>query len=219
MNDQMKQIMRLRDSANFLGYEFLSWCFLLLDREDSGRLVDSITKDLLFKTELRIVLGQSMVTCLLNHKEQKTSLRNPLLEESHEAFASLRNGHVIESLALALNMGELALTVVLHAQDFGLSQVKIKNAFDSENLSDGEDELNEQERNREEIFLRMAALDDAERIINALYEHFLSLRLNDSSYSQELKLMRSQIEGRLGGYLANKEVALPSRSKPAEIAI
>lgn len=193
-----KDAVRLREQASFLGYEFLTWVFLLLDR-DAKEELSLLTKDLLHKTEVSLSLGARMTTCLLNHKEQKTSVASPILEDSHEVFASLKNGHQVESLALNLGFGEIGVLVMLNATDFSLTQVKIKNNFDSESLSEEEHSLSEDERNREEIFLRMAAIDDVEKVIDALYRHYLQLKT--SSFSLVLDQMRNQIENRLGHYL------------------
>ena len=106
MSDHSKNIARLRENSNFLGFEFLSWLFLLLDHDNAQEEVSKITKDLVFKTEVQIVLGNKLVTCLLTHREQKTSVASPLLEASHEIFASLRGGHLVESLALNINLAE-----------------------------------------------------------------------------------------------------------------
>lgn len=206
MEGQLKEIMRLRDNANFLGYEFLTWCFLLLDRDDREEKVQQITKGVLFKEEVSIVLGKRLVTCLLQLKEQKTSVSSPVLEASHEAFASIRNGHVVESLALTINFSSLSVALNLHAQDFSITQAQIKSNYGKDALSEDEKALEEKEQNREEIFLRMAALDDAERVLNALYEHFLCLRIDDKAFKRELMLMQKQVEGRLGSYLAEPRV-------------
>lgn len=202
MTDFAKEIMRLRDNAGFLGYEFLTWCFLLLDRDDALEQMHEIAKNVVPNQKPELVLGQRMVTCLLNHKDQKTSLKTPLLEASYEAFASIRNGHLIESLALELVLSDLRVSFCLHAQDFALTQVQIKSNFDEESLTDNEDSLNELDKNREEIFLRVAALDDTESVINALYEHFLGLRLNEESCMKEIVSMRKQVDKRLGSYLS-----------------
>lgn len=201
MVNHVKEIARMREHASFLGYEFLTWTFLLLDREDAKLEVERITKGCLFKNEVALVLGTRLTTCLFNHKEQKTSIASPILEDSHEVFASLKNGHLVEALALSFSFGEITVSLMLHAQDFAITQVKIKNNYENSSLSDEENTLSEQEKNREEIFLRMAAIEDAEAIVDALYGHFLDVKLDDHSFKSTLKAMREQIEKRLGHYL------------------
>lgn len=200
-----KEILRLRESTSFIGYEFLTWVFLLLDRDDREEQIAAITKGVLFKEEANIVLGQRLVTCLLNQKEQKTSVKSPILEASHEAFASIRNGHMVESLSIVIGISEISISLNLHAQDFAITQAQIKSNYGKDALTDGEEALDEKDQNHEEIFLRAAALDDAERVIQALYERFLALRLNESIFSSELALMRQQVDKRLGGYLAQPD--------------
>jgi hypothetical protein len=202
MSDHVKNIARLRDQSNFLGFEFLSWLFLLLDHEKSQEQVSQITKDIVFKTDVQVVLGNKLVTCLFTHREQKTSVASPLLEASHEVFASLRNGHLVESLALNIALAEITIGLTLHATDFAFTQVKIKNNYQSESLTDDEELLSEQDKNQEEIFLRCAALEDAERVINGLYEHWIRLRMNSRDQAREIARMRHQIEERLGSYIA-----------------
>ena len=148
-----------------------------------------------------------MVTCLLNHKEQKTSVVSPILEDSHEVFASLRNGHVVESLALNMHFGEIGVSMVIHATDFALTQVKIKNDFDNINLDDQDSSLSETEKNQEELFLRMSAIEDAEGVINAIYDRFLTIRIKPSDFASELANMSSHIEKRLSQYLSKNRKA------------
>jgi hypothetical protein len=203
-----KELLRLREQASFLGYEFLTWLFLLIDHEDGSTDFANITKDLIRKPE-SLTLGSRMTTCLLAHKEQKTSVSSPILEESHEAFASLKNGHVVESLALNLNFGEIIVSLMLHAHDFSLTQVKIKNNFDSEFLSGEEHSLNEDDKNREEIFLRMAAVDDVEIVVDTLYKCFLKHKTRN--YSEVIEKMKTQVEGRLSHYLrSNRNFSVAS---------
>jgi hypothetical protein len=206
MSDTIKNIARLRESANFLGYEFLSWLFLMLDHDDANNELSKITKDLVFKTEVKVVLGNKLVTCLFTHREQKTSVVNPVLEASNEIFASLRNGHVIESLVISIGLAEISIALTLHAVDFALTQVKIKNNYDNDALSDGEEALSEQDKNQEEIFLRLAAVEDTEAVVNGLFEHWLALRLDSSRYQKELMRMRGQIDQRLGTYITKHKV-------------
>lgn len=205
MLNHIKEIARLRDNAGFIAYEYLTWLFLLLDRPAAEELVRSITKDKIFKEDIKIVLGNRLVSCLLQHKEQKTSVVSPLLEESHEIFASFRNGHVVESLALNIGFGDYSVALQLNATDFSLSQVKLKNNYeDKDFFAAGEQEtLSEQEKLREDIFLRMSALRDVEKVLDALFDEFL--RIRTSSYAEEVALMRKHIENRLQGALKNEE--------------
>lgn len=213
MSDHIKNIARLRENSNFLGFEFLSWLFLLLDQDNAQEQVSQITKGLVFKTDVQVVLGNKLVTCLLTHREQKTSVASPLLEASHEVFASLRNGHLVESLAINIALAEITIGMTLHANDFAFTQVKIKNNYESESLSD-EEELSEQDKNQEEIFLRLAAVEDAECVINGLYEHWVKLRMNSRDQAREIARMREQIEKRLGAYIAKSDA---QSQRPAQV--
>lgn len=208
MFDRAKEAARLRDQVNFLGYEFLTWLFLLTDRESAKDDITAITKGLVFKSDVSMVLGQRLVTCLLNHKEQKTTIISPLLEDSHEIFASLKNGHVVEALSLNIFLGEITISVMLHAHDFAFTQIKIKNNFDNESLSDQDEDLDEGDMTREEIFLRIKAIEDMELIINAFFAHFWQERVANHSAKERLKCMRDQVENRLDYYLQKKPVSL-----------
>jgi hypothetical protein len=204
MKERYQEIARLREQASFLGYEFLSWLFLLLDRDDAKEEIAAIVAGIT-TGHCSVVLGNRMVTCLLHHKEQKTSVVSPLLEESHEVFASLRNGHVIEALALAFLIDETKITLTLHAQDFAISQTKITANFTSE--QSGDDNLAEDDQQREDVFLRMNTLADVEEIIDRLYRTFLALRVDYHSYGSSLAAMREQVADRLSNYLHKGHVA------------
>ena len=208
MKERYQAIAQFREQASFLGYEFLSWLFLLLDRENAkeeiSRIVVGITKG-----HCSVVLGNSLVTCLLHHKEQKTSVKSPLLEDSHEVFASLKNGHVIESLGLLFLIDETKISFSLHAQDFALARTTITANFTSEKMN--EDNLDDDEQMREDVLLRMHSLADVEEIIDRLYHAFLSVRFDHHAYGMMLRTMRDQVEGRLSNYL-NKG-RLPTSTK------
>jgi hypothetical protein len=196
MTNHLRENMQIREQKSFLGYEFLTWLFLLLDSDNAKNKVLEITQNLLFKIDVSMVLGSRVTTCLFDNKEQKTSVACPILESSYEVFASLKNGHLIESLALIISFDELKISLMLHAQDFALTQVKIKNNFDNESLTEQED-LSEAEKISEEIFLRISTLSDAEKIVDAFNEYFLRLRLDHEAYFSQLKNMREQVENRL----------------------
>lgn len=199
-----KELMHLREQLSFLGYEFLSWTFLLLDRDTAKEDVAAITKNILRNEDPSLSLGTKLVTTSLINREQKTSVACPILEESHEVFASLRNGHVIESLSLSMSFGGVVVECTLMAQDFALTGVKIKNAYDAEPMSAKDEDLSEEDAIREDVFLRMAAVRDAEKIIDGLFSHFVTLRV-DSSYANVVRAMREQVDLRLGNYLKKRD--------------
>jgi hypothetical protein len=200
MTNPQGDSIKFREQTSFLGYEFLTWVLLLLERRDSHEDVKRIVGKLLFKTEVGLILGNRLVTCLLNHKEQKTTINCSIMEDSHEVYASLKNGHVVEGLSLTMSLGETKVSFMLHAGDFAITQVKITNNFEKDSLHDDEG-LTEEDSLHEEIFLRSAALGDLERVVDALYEHFLSLRVDGKKYATELATMREQVTLRLGDYL------------------
>jgi hypothetical protein len=211
MADHVREIARIREQTNFLGYEFLSWLFLLLDRDNGQDEITQLIKKASFNAEVKLVLGNRLITCLFNHKEQKTSIISPILETSHEIFASLKNGHLVEAMALSASFAEIHVSFQLHAQDFALTQVKIKSNYDNDTLSDEEDTLSEEDLRREELFLRFAAVDDVECLIDTLYEQFLRIRLDAKLFAFSLKTMRGQVEARLNGYL--RETHMPEIAK------
>lgn len=201
MNERIKLIARLREEANFLGYEFLTWLFLYVDHEEAK---DNFTT--MFGDDSYIILGQRLVTCLLNHKEQKTTIISPILEDSHEVFASFKNGHLVEVLSLSVSQGDVRVDVTLHAQDFAFTQVKIKDNFDNDNLVDEDGGLSEEDQLREDVFLRIKAIENVEAIIDKLYAHYCSLRLDKAMFSTSLEHMRAQIDKRLNFHQQKKSV-------------
>lgn len=215
MKDQQQIILQVREQTNFLGYEFLTWLFLILDRKDSKDEIVTLLKGILFKVDGIIVLGTKLVTCLLHHKEQKTSVTSSILEESHEVFASLKNGHVIETLALSLLLDEIKINFTISAHDFAISQLKISNNFDAASLMD-EESLSPEDQTREEIFLRMATVRDAESVIDGLYEKFLTVRTDEKIYKAVVRSMQEQVETRLNNYLKKEKAALAEQQRMVE---
>lgn len=199
MTDKFKEMARMREQTNFLGFEFLTWLFLLIEHEHGRASLPAITKD-----NVALLFGNRVVTCLLNHKEQKTSIVSPLLEDSHEVFASLKNGHVIEALSLVVAINDIKISLMLHAQDFSFTQLKIHQDFEDTSVDDENARLSEEDETREEIFLRVCALRDVEAVVNGIFAHFCQLRFSDGQYKEQMQKMRTQIENRLGHYLKNK---------------
>lgn len=194
--DRYKEIARLRESAHFLGYEFLTWLFLLLDRDDSDAEIAKLANT---KIGTGVVLGNRVVTCLFHHKEQKTTIASPILQESHEIFASFKNGHVVESLSINVVFDETVMNLTLHAQDFAFTQIKLNNSFDNTR-----EDLTEDDQMREDMFLRMTALSDAEALMDSCFRAFLTLRVN--GYKSVQKSMREHVENRLSSYLSRGTV-------------
>ncbi|HXW52753.1 MAG TPA: hypothetical protein VEL47_01480 [Myxococcota bacterium] len=204
MLDDLKELNGIRERVDFLGYEFLTWLFLFLDHEDAPTDLEKVTSNLIRNSKITVILGERLVTCLFAHKEQKTTVASPVLESSHEVFASIKNGHLIEALSVKLSIGDINVGLALHAQDFAFTQIKIKNRFEDASLTDPDDDLDEHDFIREEIFLRTQALKDVERVIDALFARFLEERLRPKVYQDRLNAMRQQVEARLGSYLHKK---------------
>ncbi|OPZ23158.1 MAG: hypothetical protein BWZ03_00625 [bacterium ADurb.BinA186] len=96
-------------------------------------------------------------------------------------------------MAITIGFSDYSINLQLNATDFALTQIKLKNNYED---SDGEqEELSEQEKMRETIFLRMSAMKDMEKVLDALFAEFLTIRL--SSYAEEIKRMRQHVDERL----------------------
>lgn len=202
--DMIKLITELREQKNFLGYEFLTWLFLLLDADDGGERVLSILKGTLPKTDVNVSLGTSVITSLIEHREQRTTIKSPVVEANHEVFASLKNGHLMESIALSVSMSEITVTFMLDARDFSFAQVKITSNFVDEAWSVDHD-LNQEDRLREEIFLRMATIEDVELVIDTLFRAFFDVRMNQARYHESIEQMRDQVKKRINSYLLHTD--------------
>lgn len=189
-------IIKFREQAAFLGYEFLTW--LLLTTEDQEH--DQDVAKLFPKQNANLYVGGRVVTCLLTHKEQKNTIVCPSLKHSHEIYASLKNGHVVEALSLLLSFEDRTVNFLLHAADGAFTQVKITNNFDQSSLTEDEG-LSEEDQIQEEIFLRDSALSDIELVIEKLYQQFLHHRFDSQGYRSYQQLMRERIESRLAQHI------------------
>lgn len=198
MSIRPNDMIKFREHTSFLGYEFLSWVLIKIAHEPA--ILETIIGKHFFKTDARLTLGNRLTTCLLNHKEQKTTISCPIMEESHEVYASLKNGHVIEALSLVLSLDEMKINCMVHAQDAAITQVKIQNNFDENSYAE-DDGLTEEDQAREDVFLRAKALFDLEKVVDALYEHFLAVRVDAKQYVTTHNEMRALVEKRLADYL------------------
>lgn len=192
MQDDRRRYLALKEQLEFLGYEFLTWVFLLTAKtpDEARALLPSAQKD------SDLCLGSKIVTTRLNHKEQKTSVVSPLLHESEEVFASIRNGHLVETLSLTLHTEDTTYFWTVNAHDFSITQVKIKNNFDDDQgpNQEGEEGLSVDDQVREQLFLRMKSLDRIEGITDALFFEFVDRRLQRSEYLSQMASMRAHIK-------------------------
>lgn len=189
-------IIKFREQAAFLGYEYLTWLFLSTEDQEH----DQDVSNLFLKQNAKLYVGGRVVTCLLTHKEQKNTIVCPSLKHSHEIYASLKNGHVIEALSLLLAFEDRTINFLLHASDGAYTQVKITNNFENASLADDEG-LSEEDHMQEEIFLRNSALSDIELVIEKLYQQFLKHRLDAQGYKNYQHRMRQKIESRLAQHI------------------
>jgi hypothetical protein len=197
MHDSQKRWADLKDKIDFLGYEFLTWLFLSLGRPQSYSEINLMLKANPRQPDVEVDLGSRIVTTLLNHREQKTTVASPLLLDSHEVYASIRNGHAVETLALVIRLSDTVVSFTLNAADFSFTQMKIKNNFEEEAQGQEEEGLTEQDQSREAIFLRMAATSQVETIVDAMFATFVKRRLAESAYTDEIIQMKSHVELRL----------------------
>lgn len=191
MQDDRRRYLALKEQLDFLGYEFLTWTFLLIAKtpDEAVALLSSTQKD------IEVSLGSKIITTRLNHKEQKTSVVTPLLHESQEVFASIRNGHVVETMSFVMRNDETIYSWIVNAHDFSITQVKIKNNFDDDAQANNEQEegLSFEDQVREQLFLRTKSLDVIDGIVDTLFSQFMKRRLQQSDYLSEMASMRAHV--------------------------
>jgi hypothetical protein len=185
----IKAIARMRESAPFLGYDFLTWLFCKVQAKTLSPLLQEIA--LRFGLgSLELHLGKRINSCLFDRPDYKTSVHNPTMEESREVIQSLLNGHVIESLSLEVYFSANLVSVVLNARDSSFSQLKIQADYEKNSLDDG---LEEKDALHEDIFLRLSMVQALENVYDALFLEFFRLRAEASRFKEEEEALRLKL--------------------------
>jgi hypothetical protein len=148
------------------------------------------------------------------------------VDDSGEVLQAFRAGALVDSLSLEIHFSQTVYTFSVNAQDASISQFRSAQPFAEKSLDHhehgGEPDLVDQERDQEledeaNVLIRMSALDEAEMIVDVLFQEFVQRRLHQAFVTGDLVNMRRSVSEGLQSKLPPKERArTPSMSSDGE---
>lgn len=154
------------ESTRHIGETFLTWLWYRSDTNDGMfTLSDSTTLSLLFDNQL--VLESQLA------EAERAQLTGANPSASNEAREALRQGKTVKATKLCLNCHEREWKFMLNAQTLAVSGLRIPALMTK--ASD------------EKLYERQALIEELCALMRGLYELFLSIRLDESSWDAESK--------------------------------
>jgi hypothetical protein len=203
-----ESVRRLADKV-FLGPEFVTWLYFTLLEEGleielPGAFVASTGVQAPEDNIVRFAIGKRTVLKTLDPSGAKCTLSGPGLDDNGELLQAIRRGALVDSLSLEAAIDSRVYAFSLNANDGGLSGVKLPDLF-----TDQEDEdeaavqaligppMKKKSRPKlpfeDVLTLRMQCLDELERVIDALFERFVTRRLARAWVSEDVRSIRRRV--------------------------
>ncbi len=163
----------------FLGREFLTW--LWFKSEQTGGRIE-ITTD---KTVQVIFLDRMTLDLSDADSPQSVTIRG---EHSalREGIAALREGKKIEEARISISAGQDDFTLVLKSTWFAFGSFRTPAVLPSE-----EEDPDEGPESR--ILEKVGLMEEGVEIIDALFAHFLKVRISEAWEARELPSLRNWI--------------------------
>lgn len=186
----------------FLGPEFLTWLFFYLEEQEwtvpTAELGDDCVRRFT-NPHVAFAPGQKISLKAADGSNTKVALSGPGLDGSGELHQAIRRGAFIESLAVFMALDGHVHSFVINGMDGSLSGVKLPNL-----LADGETDEENNPATRggkklnlpvdEVVFLRAAALQDIETVLDGLFSIFLTRRLARAFVQEDLSRIRENVQ-------------------------
>jgi hypothetical protein len=195
----------------FLGPEFLTWLYYFLETREWAVPIAELGNELQSRfsnPEALFAPGQKVQLKAADGSNTKVALSGTGLDGSGELHQAIRRGAFIETLGLMMALDGQVYSCIINGADGSLSGVKLPNL-----LADGEtDEENSPAARSgrrislpvdEVVFLRAAALDDIEKVLDGLFSIFLTRRLAQAFMKEDLGIIRQTVHDSLSFWAKN----------------
>lgn len=188
-------------ALNFLGPEFLSWLYFYLDEKGGEiRFSQLSSKKVNFEDTFRMCVGNRAALRPINGSRASVTVSGQAVDDSGEVLQAFRSGALVDALALEIHFSQSVYSFSVSA-DASISNFKSVQPFAEKSSSQFtlEDEHGNEKEDAQELedeaqlLIRMAALDEVETILDALYEQFLERRLHQAFVTQDLANMRRSV--------------------------
>jgi hypothetical protein len=150
--------MSANDELAFLGEEFLTWLWFVLENEGGDFEIGP-------RRTVGVAMDDFIVFAPREDDETEQTLRKGMPTRSREARAALRNGRRLRKARLVIAEGEATYGVVIDGPTLQLQSAKLPD--------DGEEATTPAERNAS----RMQSFLALHEIVDGLYRRFLAERL------------------------------------------
>lgn len=200
-------------ALNFLGPEFLSWLYFYIDAKNGEFHFSEYSKTkVTFEDAFRMCIGNRAALRPLIGTSASVTVTGTALDDSGEVLQAFRAGALVDSLSLEIHFSQSVYTFIVNAKDASISQFRTIQPFAEKSPStfamqrEDEEEMDSAELEDEaNVLVRMAALDETETILDALYKHFLERRLHQGFVSNDLANMRRVVSEGLEAKLPPSE--------------
>lgn len=188
---------RIADKA-FLGPEFVTWLYFTIIEDgfevevpEAFPLGTTAPEDGI----VRFAVGKRLALRSLDATGAKVTLAGAGLEDSGEVLQAIRRGALLETMSLDMAVGDRVYSFTLSATDGGLSGVKLPDLFTDP--GEGEEEQAKKSRPRlpfeDVLSLRMQAMDEIDRVIDALFARFVTRRIANAWATDDTAAIRRRV--------------------------
>lgn len=191
---------------SFLGPEFVTWLFFHLEGEgwmlDLPEAMGAGRKE---GSTVAFAVGEKAQLRTLDKTGARVTLAGPDLDDSGELLQAVRRGAFLETLELQVAISERVYTFTLRAADGGISSVKLPELPPMDSEEDPGADPTERKTRRPRVddllTLRMACLEEVERIVDALFARFVTRRLARAWHTEDISAMRKKVASGLAARL------------------
>lgn len=212
-------------ALSFLGPEFLSWLYFHLDEKKGEIKFSEYSKEkIAFEDSFRMCVGNRAALRPLIGTSASVTVTGNALDDSGEVLQAFRAGALVDALSLEVHFSQTVYTFLVYAKDGSISQFKsqqpfaekIQSPFYDKREDEAEIEDSAELEDEGNLLIRMSALDEAEKILDALYRKFLERRIHQAFVSHDLTNMRRSVQEGLASKLPPVERERAQRSQESK---
>lgn len=189
----------------FLGPEFLTWLYFTLLEEGMEIDVPSAFPAGTAEEEaiVQFQVGKRAQLRTIDASGARVSLAGPGLDDNGEILQAIRRGALLESLALEVSIQSRVYGFTLKADDGGLIGVKLPDLFSEPDEDEGAVPIDPLEKKKAKrrprlpledvLALRMQCLTELERVLDVLFERFVTRRVARAWRTEDVAGIRKRV--------------------------
>src|SRR5688572_23610131 len=189
----------------FVGAEFLTWLYFTLLEEGMelalpGAFPVGTSEE---EASVGFAIGKRASLRAIDATGARVALSGPGLDDSGEILQAIRRGASVEVLQLEVAIQSRVYSFTLRADDGGLVGVKLPDLFSEPEDAEGEnpipvDPLGPPKKKKRRpklpledvLALRMQCLSELEKVLDVLFERFMTRRLAREWHKEDVARMR-----------------------------